>query len=77
MTDPTSTKNVVWFSRLLRWALGIVFTTVGVLYFNDGGWPAILFGIVFFATGFFRPRRCIDETCSLPEKNLPYKENNA
>lgn len=77
MPDSTSTKNVVWFSRLLRWTLGLVFTSVGVLYFNDGGWPAILFGAVFFATGFFRPRRCIDGTCSLPEKNLPYKENNA
>lgn len=76
MPDSTSTKNVVWFSRLLRWILGIVFTTVGILYFNDGGWPALLFGIVFFTSGFFRPRRCIDGTCTLPGNNSSYKDNN-
>lgn len=54
-------KALVWFSRSLRWLLGILFVTVGIIYFKDGGWPAILFGAVLLITGFFRPKRCIDE----------------
>ncbi|HRN58125.1 MAG TPA: DUF2892 domain-containing protein [Agriterribacter sp.] len=76
MPDSTSTKKVVWFSRLLRWILGVVFITLGIRYFNDGGWPAILFGAVLFATGFLRPHRCIDGTCTLPGNSSSYKGNN-
>lgn len=76
MSEGTSIRNAVWLSRLLRWMLGAIFITTGILYFKDGGWPAILFGTVFFVTGFFRPKRCIDGTCSLPENNMRYKENN-
>lgn len=62
----SSTKGVEWFSRLLRWGLGILFIIVGYIYFSDGGWPAIIFGAAFFISGFFRPRRCIDGSCELP-----------
>jgi hypothetical protein len=35
-------------------------------FFNDGGWPALFFGALMFATGFFKPKRCIsDEHCEL------------
>lgn len=53
--------SLVLFSRALRWLLGSVFIAVGVMYFREGGWPAILFGGVLFITGFFRPRRCLGE----------------
>ena len=60
MLKRTSSENAVWFSRLLRWALGVFFMIVGFIYYSAGGWPAILFGAVYFITGFFRPKRCID-----------------
>lgn len=63
MMDTTSNKREIWFSRLLRWSLGLVFISGGIYYFHDGGWPAILFGLAFIITGFFRPRRCLDDQC--------------
>ena len=56
MTD----NNLARFSTAIRWFLGAVFTAVGILYYKEGGWPAILFGAVMIITGFFRPRRCLD-----------------
>lgn len=61
--DSASTRKVIWFSRLLRWGLGLFFAGAGIVYFDKGGWPAILFGAVLIATGFFRPRRCLEEGC--------------
>lgn len=69
MFKTTSSKSVEWFSRILRWGLGILFMTVGYIYFQEGGWPAIVFGIAFFVTGFFRPKRCIDGSCEIPDKS--------
>jgi hypothetical protein len=60
-----SDKGLVWFSRLLRWGLGIIFIGAGITYFNDGAWPALFFGAVLIVTGFFRPRRCIDDQCEI------------
>ncbi|HRP55534.1 DUF2892 domain-containing protein [Agriterribacter sp.] len=76
MPQTASSKNVVWFSRILRWGLGIVFMATGFLYYAEGGWPVIVFGAVFFATGFFSPRRCTDGTCNLPGNSVSFKENN-
>ncbi|MBX3240208.1 MAG: hypothetical protein KIT80_02860 [Chitinophagaceae bacterium] len=64
-----SVQYTIWFSRILRWVLGIFFIGVGVWYYNDGAWPALIFGAVFFVTGFFKPRRCIDGSCAVPGKN--------
>jgi hypothetical protein len=50
---------LIWFSKGLRWLLGTIFTAVGIIYYNEGGWPAILFGAAMIITGFFRPRRCL------------------
>jgi len=67
MQDDLSTRRLVWFSRLLRWTLGLLFVGAGIYYFKDGAWPAILLGAVLIVTGFFRPRRCIDdEGCEIP-----------
>jgi hypothetical protein len=63
------TTIVTWFSRLLRWVLGAVFITAGILNAKAGGWPAILFGALIFITGFFRPRRCMGDECSLPSRH--------
>lgn len=65
--DNASTRRLIWFSRLLRWTLGLLFIGVGIYYYKDGAWPAILLGAVLVVTGFFRPRRCLDENgCEIP-----------
>jgi len=66
--ERASVRNTIWFSRILRWTLGFFFTGVGIYYYNEGAWPAIVFGAVFFITGFFTPRRCIGDSCTLPGK---------
>ena len=53
-----------WFSSILRWTLGCLFAFVGFKYLHQGGWPAIAFGGVIFVTGFFSPRRCVNDTCT-------------
>jgi hypothetical protein len=54
-------KMITWFSRLLRWSLGVIFIATGILHAKEGGWPAILFGTLILITGFFKPKRCIGE----------------
>ncbi len=62
-------STLVWFHRLLRWGLGLLFIGVGVYYWEKDGWPAILFGTVMLATGFYRPRRCIgEESCAVKKR---------
>lgn len=65
--EDNSIRTTLWFSKVLRWALGLLFIGVGVFYYHEGGWPAILFGLIFFVTGFFRPKRCLQEGCELPD----------
>lgn len=72
--NQTSPGKIIWFSRLLRWSLGVLFIAIGVLYFNERGWPAILFGVIFLVTGFFRPKRCIDGSCTLPKNQNSSKK---
>lgn len=57
MTD----MHLVWFHRILRWGLGLLFIGVGLYYWQDDAWPAVLFGAVMLATGFLRPKRCIED----------------
>jgi hypothetical protein len=59
--DTLETRRLIWFSRILRWTLGVLFTGAGVFFFRQGGWPLLLFGGVFIVTGFLRPRRCLEE----------------
>jgi hypothetical protein len=63
MNDSKDTKQLILFNALLRWAFGILFISLGVIYHTDGAWPAILFGTIFFITGFFKPQRCLEEGC--------------
>lgn len=64
-SEEKSIRITIWASRIIRRLLGGLFITIGSIYFTEGGWPAILFGTVIFITGFFRPRRCIGDTCDL------------
>jgi hypothetical protein len=51
-------------SRLLRWALGLGFAGLGWYYRHDEyAWALIVFGAIFFVTGFFKPRRCVEDQC--------------
>ncbi|MFT3945744.1 MAG: hypothetical protein QM763_02125 [Agriterribacter sp.] len=60
-----SVRTVIWLSRILRWAFGILFITIGILYLRHDGWPAIIFGVAMIVTGFFCPKRCINDSCNL------------
>lgn len=61
--------HLVWFHRILRWGLGLLFIGVGVYYWKDDAWPAVLFGAVMLATGFLRPKRCIgDGECQVDRR---------
>lgn len=61
----TSNKKLVLLHRLVRWGLGSVFIAIGILYFSEGAWPVFLFGAAIMVTGFFNPRRCLDDTCDI------------
>lgn len=68
--DTKSDRLVIWFSRALRWILGSFFIGAGIVFFDKGAWPAILFGALIFVTGFFRPKRCLEERCEIdPRKS--------
>jgi hypothetical protein len=63
--DTKDVKAAVWFSSILRWVLGAVFITVGLLYVkkDSSAWILVTFGAVMFISGFFRPKRCVDGRC--------------
>ena len=64
--DTKSTKAVIWVSSLVRWLLGLVFLYMAYLLRKEAGtWILLLFGSVLFVSGFFRPKRCIDDRCDL------------
>lgn len=64
-TTVKESKTIIWFNRLVRWGLGSFFIIAGIVNFDKGAWPAILFGGLIFITGFFKPRNCIQGGCSL------------
>ena len=59
--DSRDTKIVLWVNRIIRWGLGITFLSIGILNQDEGRWFAIAFGLAFIATGFFRPKRCLED----------------
>lgn len=61
----TVAEKTTWFSRAIRWTLGLVFIITGIQYLRQEGWPVLVFGIIIFATGFLKPRRCIEDKCDL------------
>lgn len=64
MNGSTSAGNNRWLifaSRMVRWAIGLAF-----IYFGDGWkgeWPALIVGVIFFVSGFLKPRGCVDGAC--------------
>jgi hypothetical protein len=60
-----SEQSIIWLNRIIRWILGGFLITMGILYANEGAWPIIIIGTVLIATSFLRPRRCIDDECSM------------
>lgn len=64
-SDSKETKIAILSNSLLRWLFGIVFLTIAYInYGSDGWWILLVFGTAFIITGFLRPKRCIDDTCS-------------
>jgi hypothetical protein len=65
-SDTKENKLAIWFSSILRWSLGLLFMVMGYFYSKDeSAWVIIVFGLIFFATGFIRPKRCIDDQCNI------------
>lgn len=64
--DQSNSRMAVIASRLLRWALGLGFGGLGWYYRHDEyAWALIVFGAIFFVTGFFKPRRCTEDGCEV------------
>jgi hypothetical protein len=63
----TNDAMALWFSRILRWLLGAVFIVMGIIYLKQDAtaWALIGFGVIAFVSGFFRPRRCLDDNCQV------------
>jgi hypothetical protein len=59
-------KWVIWFSRILRWLLGTGLISLSYQYAKDDyAWVLLVFGVLLIITGFFRPKRCLDENCKI------------
>jgi len=61
----TDTGFVTWFSRIFRWVLGAAIIAAGIVFYDQDGWTAILFGTLIFITGFLRPVRCNSDECTI------------
>lgn len=60
------TTLVIWFSRILRWSLGMLLLLLGYTYAKDDyTWVLIVFGVLLVITGFLRPKRCLDNNCEI------------
>jgi hypothetical protein len=56
-----------WFSRIIRWLLAAGFGYVA--YKNEDFSILYLFAAVAFITSFMTPKRCIEDSCNLPDKD--------
>lgn len=68
--DTQETLLLIWAHRIVRWSFGGAFLLYGLSHHEEGSWFAIAFGAAILLTSFFRPKRCLEETCSLPTKTL-------
>jgi len=63
-TDSKENKIAIWFSSILRWSLGLLFITMGVIHSKENdAWATLAFGLIIFITGFIRPKCCINNNC--------------
>jgi hypothetical protein len=69
MINKTATRTekwVIWFSRILRWLLGTGLIVLSYQYAKDDyAWVLLAFGVLLIVTGFFRPKRCLDDKCKI------------
>ena len=61
------TFSPVLMFRLVRWAFGAFFITVGLIY--KDAWAAYLFGGLIIITSFFKPIGCAGANCSVDAKD--------
>jgi hypothetical protein len=60
------TLSSVWMYRLVRWAFGVFFIIIGILY-NDA-WAAYIFGGLFIITSFLKPVGCVGGSCRVDKR---------
>ena len=63
--DSRNTKLLLWVNRTIRWGMGIAFLSIGMMIKEEGRWFALVFGAALIISGFFRPRRCLEENCTI------------
>jgi hypothetical protein len=67
MTSTIKTESIaIWLSRFLRFGLGLLLLWLAYSY--DDAQILYFVGALVFATGFIKPRRCIDGACDVPQK---------
>jgi hypothetical protein len=67
MTSTVKTETLaIWLSRFLRFALGLLMLWLAYSY--DDAQILYFVGALIFATGFLKPKRCIDGACDIPPK---------
>jgi len=52
-----------WVSRIIRWALGLIF--LWIAWFYEDAKVLYFFGAVIFISGFFKPKRCTSDSCNI------------
>lgn len=55
-----------WLSRIIRWALAAGLGFIAWKY--DDLWFFYLLAAAAFITGFLVPKKCIEDSCNLPDK---------
>ncbi|ULQ58223.1 hypothetical protein KJS94_08440 [Flavihumibacter rivuli] len=56
----------IWIHRIIRFSLGALF--IGIATQFEDAFPLYIFGGIMFITGFFYPRRCLDDQCELGQQ---------
>ena len=63
--DTQETKVVLWINRIVRWSFGGILLFYGLTNQDESRWVGIVIGTVVVITGFIRPKRCLEEKCSI------------
>lgn len=66
MTNSREINFATWVSRLIRWALAAVLAYIA--YSFEDAKILYIFAGVAFISGFFAPKRCIDDNCNIPPR---------
>jgi len=64
-TDSRDTKIILWVNRAIRWGMGGLLISYGIWHTDESRWIGFVLGTAFIITGFIRPKRCLQDNCSI------------